>query len=238
MGRYRYRRGSRRSFGASAVSKRQELTSTFGGIDQDVERLFLGFDRGELEQLFTRYEKDYGRPAATYARTAYPKWKDRSVKLSGQTAERLLNLVPPLLPFETRFELVKKLRNANFRRANEHIRTTPERWQQDLGPAIARVVSHGNTSSLSDYVKKRVSWLANGDVATTEKLLLAADQEEAINRLAYLNAEFIRIETMMAQLKNLETAVSHSIELPQGSIHVHIETPKVSTWQKLMNWLG
>jgi hypothetical protein len=235
MGRYRH---SRRSLGGYAVSKREELTSTFGGIDRDVERLFLGFDRVKLEQLFARYEKNYGKPAATYARTAYPKWKDGSVKLNGQTAERLLNLVPPLLPFETRFELVKNLRTANFRKANEHIRTTPERWQQDLGPAIARVVSHGNTSSLSDHVKKRVSWLANGDVADAEKLLLAADQEEAINRLAYLNAEFIRIEAMMAQLKNLETAVSHSIELPQGSIYVHIETPKVSTWQKLMNWLG
>lgn len=237
MSRYRYRR-SRRSYSAYAISQRQELTSTFGGIDQDVERLFLNFDHHALEELFERYEERYGKSAAAYARAAYRKWKNGSVRLSGQTAERLLNLVPPLLPFDARFDLVKKLRAANFRKLVERVNTTPERWKEDLGPVIARVVKHGDTSNLSDRVKSRIAWLAEGDVSAAEKLLLAADQEEAITRLAYLNAEFVRMEAMMAQLKDFQTSVSHTIELPQGSIYVYIQAPRVTMWQKLMTWLG
>lgn len=236
MGR-RYR-SHRSYYGSYAVSKRQELSSTFGGIDRDVERLFLNLDRDDLDELFAYYEEEHGRSAATYARNTYPKWKRREVQLSGQTAERLLNLLPPLLPFETRFELVKKLRTSNFRRMIRHVNTTPEGWRDALGPAIAEVVSHGSTANIKEGVKQRVAWLADGDVAAAEKLMLAAEQDEAITRLAYLNAEFVRLEQLIAQLGNYQTSVSHAIELPQGSIRVHIVVPKVSMWQKLKTWMG
>jgi len=221
-----------------AVSQRQELSTTFGGIDHDVERLFFQLSPEKIELLFDRYEVKYGRQPANYARNAYPKWKNGSVKLSGQTAERLLNLVPPLLPFETRFELIKKLRRAKFHKANLYVRTTPERWRDDLGPVIAKLIGHGNKAMLPDRIKGRVAWLANGDAAATEKLLLAADQEEAINRLAYLNAEFARMDAMLTQLEQYQTSVSHTINLPQGTIQVSIEIPKVSFFERFKNWLG
>jgi len=234
VGSYR-RRGYRNAY--HGVSQRRELTSTFGGIDHDIERLFFSLSADKLTKLFSRYEVSYGSKAANYAMGTYPKWRAGSVRLSGQTAERLLNLVPPLLPFDTRFELIKKLRAAKFHKMARSVQTTPERWRDDLGTVIAEVVNHGNKAMLPDDLKERVSWLADGDAATAEKLLLAADQEEAINRLAYLNAEFARLEAMLAQLGKYQTSVSHSIDLPQGTIMVFIQAPKVSMWQQVKNWL-
>lgn len=235
---YRRYRNYRAYYGTYAVSKRKELSSTFGGIDRDVERLFLNLDREDLDELFDYYEEEHGRSAANYARSTYPKWKRGSVQLSGQTAERLLNLLPPLLPFEMRFELVKKLRGANFRKLTRYVNTSPEGWRDALGPVIAEVVGHGSTANIKDGVKQRIAWLADGDVAMAENLLLAAEQDEAITRLAYLNAEFVRLESLIARLGDYQTSVSHVIELPQGSIHVHIAVPNVSMWQKFKKWLG
>ena len=237
MGRRRYRR-SWSYYGSYAVSKRQELSSTFGGIDRDVERLFLNLNREDLDELLEYYEEEHGRAAANYARNTYPKWKRGSVQLSGQTAERLLNLLPPLLPFDTRYELVKKLRKANFRKLTRSVHTTPGAWREAVGPAIADVVNHGSSANIKEGVKQRVAWLADGDVAAAEKLMLAAEQDEAITRLAYLNAEFARMDAMIARMGDYQTSVSHLIELPQGSVHVHITIPKVSMWEKLKNWLG
>jgi len=240
MGRRGFRRyrNYRSYFGAYAVSKRQELSSAFGGIDKDVEQLFLNLGKEDLDELLDYYAEEHGQSAATYARNTYPKWKKGTVQLSGKTAERLLNLVPPLLPFETRFALIKKLRSANFRKLNRFVDTSPEGWRDALGPVIAEVVSHGATANISDGMKNRIAWLADGDVAAAERLLLAAEQEEAINRIAYLNAEFLRLESLIAQLGDYQTSISHSIDLPQGSIHVHIAVPRVSMWQKIKNWLG
>lgn len=234
----RRRRRSWNSYGSYAVSRRRELSSTFGGIDRDVERLFLALDREDLEELLEVYEEEFGKSAATYARNTFPKWKKGTVRMSGEVAERLLNLLPPLLPDETRFELVKKLRASNFRKVHRRVYSKPESWREDLAPAIAEVVGHGSTARISDAVKSRVSWLANGDVASAEQLLLAAEKDEAITRLVYLEAELRRIETMVAQLGHLNTSISHQITLPQGTIDVVISIPEKTLWQKFKNWIG
>lgn len=234
----RRRRRRWNSYSYYAVSKREELTTTFGGIDRDIERLFLSLHQEDLEELLEVYEEEFGRSAANYARATFPKWKAKKVKMGAKVAERLLNLVPPLLSPGERFELVKKLRKVNFRKVRRHVHTRPESWREDLVPVIRDVVEHGSTAVISEAVKRRVSWIANGDVAAAEQLLLAAEKDEAITRLAYLQDEFQRLDAIIAQLGDAKTSVSHSIDIPQGTINLHISVPEKTVWQKLMNWLG
>lgn len=233
--RSRYRR---RSYGSYVVSKRQRLSSTFGGIDRDVERLFLSLDSDELDDLFDFYTEEFGASAGNYARKTYPKWKSGSVRMSGEVAERLLNLLPPLLPYDVRFELVKKLRQTNFRKMSRYVGTSPELWVDALLPVIDEVVKHGETANLSEDLKQRLAWLADGDTEAAEKMLSAAIKDESIGRLSYLKSEFQRIDDLLAQLGDHHTSVEHTIELPQGTIRVHIVKPKVSAWEKLKRWLG
>ncbi|WP_032971180.1 hypothetical protein, partial [Stenotrophomonas maltophilia] len=51
------------SYGNYVVSQRRELTTAFGGIDRDVERLFLALDPYSLELLFQAYASHYGGAA-------------------------------------------------------------------------------------------------------------------------------------------------------------------------------
>jgi hypothetical protein len=237
MGRYRYRRNWS-YYGNYVVSKRQELSSTFGGIDRDVEGLFLNLSRPDLEELFEVYQESFGRSAASYARKTYQNWKKGNVRMSGQVAERLLNLLPPLLPDNIRYELVKKLRSANFRRVQRAVHTTPAEWREALAPVVREVVEHGQSAAISNAIKERVAWLAEGDVAAAERLLHAAEQDEALIRLSYLTSEFKRIDAMVLSMGALKTSISHEIDLPQGSISVFIQPPKISTWQRFTNWMG
>ena len=49
------------------------------------------------------------RVAEQYARKTFPAWKSGKTNLSGQTMQRLVELVPPYLEPEQRMELVKTL---------------------------------------------------------------------------------------------------------------------------------
>lgn len=238
MARRRRRSRYQRSWASTHISQRNALSSTFGGIDKDVERLFLALGRDDLDDLLEEYAEQYGDAPAQYARDTFPKWKNGTVRMSGKVAERLLNLVPPRLPLSDRFDLVKKLRQKNFRRTFRTVHTSPEAWHADLVPAIKSLVEHGQTAAISDAIKDRVDWLADGDTAAAERLLDQAMHEEARLRLAYLETEFSRLEQMIAAMNGLETQVSHTLELPQGTISVYIRTPKVSIWSKVKQWLG
>ena len=90
---YRRRSFSRNYWGYQNVSERAQLSAIAGGIDKDIERIFLNLPSYKLESVFSRYGREHGSSALTYARNTYQKWKSGSVQMSGKVAERLLNLV-------------------------------------------------------------------------------------------------------------------------------------------------
>ena len=236
MARYRKRR-HRSSYAARHISQRNALTQTFLGIDADIERIFLSLPKHQLDDVFTRYSAAHGSKAESYARHTYEKWKSKAVMISGQTAERLLNLVPPCLSAEVRFDLIKKLRSGYLRPSHQRIVTKPQTWRQDLAEPIRVLVSTSTTFSLPDDIIKRAAWLANGDTQAAQSLLAAAEQEEAIIRVRYLDAEFNRIEALMLHVENTRS-VTHTISLPQGTIVVTISLPKKSLWQSITKWVS
>ena len=73
----RYRRFSKRSYGAyrasQHVSERHALSSSLGGIDKDVERIFLNLPNLKLETVLLRYGCEHGASALSYARNTYPR---------------------------------------------------------------------------------------------------------------------------------------------------------------------
>ena len=102
MARYYRRRWSSR--------KGQELTNTFAGIDKDIQKIFFALNSRSLNMLFKKYGQLHGKNAEKYARKTFPKWKNEQTGLSGQTAERLLNLIPPYLPQNIKWEPRKTYR--------------------------------------------------------------------------------------------------------------------------------
>lgn len=212
--------------------RRQELTRRFGGIDEDIERIFLNLDRVSLRALLREYASRYGDSAASYARSTYSKWKTGSVLLSGQTAERLLDLVPPYLSGQTRYELIRKLRLNCISKLSPSVACAPMNWRSAVEPAIAQVVSHFRSQALPSQVTSVATWLTTNDAKAAQALLARAEEEEAVIRTRLLAQEFRRIEALLgAHEGGPRVTIRHVISLPQGTIHVTIKPPRQSAWE-------
>ena len=221
----RYRRYT--DWGAHWASKRSQLSTAFAGIDKDIEFIFLNLDNRALEAILAQYGRAFGDNAEKYARRTYPLWKKGATRLSGQTAERLLNLLPPFLSQNKRCELIKKLRDhyMNRQRLTEHVTTSPDDWRRALIPILTRIVERSRSFKLPEELQRRAAWLSAGDAVSANKILTSVEQEEANLRTAYLDAEFRRIDQYVRIIENTES-VSHTITLPQGTIHVTIALQK------------
>ncbi len=222
----------RRNWGEYHVNKRNQLSILFAGIDKDIEKIFFNLNNTQLHNLLTIYGRKYGASAEQYARKTYSSWKHGITRLSGQTAERLLELIPPYLTKKARYELAKKLRNNYISKSNEYVSTKPESWKQDVIPVIYELIKQSNNFKLPEELYRRAAWLADGDIDDANKILASIEQEEAQLRTAYIHAEFNRIETFVNHIENTKS-VSHKISLPQGDIFVTIEREKETFWERM-----
>ena len=141
--------------------------------------------------------------------------------MSGMVAERLLNLVPPLLDPAAKFELVRKIRAAYTKRCKRTIYCSPENLRSAVGPVVNQLVAQSSSLQLPPHVVARIRWLADGDTVEANKILTAVEEEEASIRLRYLDAEIRQIESMISSLRG-EMEIKHEIILPQGNILVHV----------------
>lgn len=212
------------------------MTHQFAGIDKDVEKIFLSLSQSDLERILASYGQAHGLKAEAYARETYVKWKTGEVKMSGQTAARLLELLPPVLPASARFELIKKLRAGHFKRTTVRVQSTPLTWRQDLAQPIRDLIDASAAFSLPDAVISRANWLTDGDAVAARRLLVAAEQQESAIRLAYIDEELRRIEALLQDI-DTHRRIIHTLQLPQGEIILTVELPQRSLLQRLTGWL-
>jgi len=98
---YNYRNW--RDYPPAPPSKYSFLTGLFGSAVSAIRHAFLNLDKNALDKLLLRYGKIYGNSAERYARKTFPDWQIGLTILSGQTMERLIELVPPYLSPDQRF---------------------------------------------------------------------------------------------------------------------------------------
>ena len=219
---YRRRNYYRRyNYARAHEAARNEISVVSGGIDSDIKRIFLSLPPFKLETLFRKYRLEHGASAESYARKAYPNWQSGNVQMSGMVAERLLNLVPLVIDSGTKFELVRKIRDAYNKSDNRRIHCLPESWRAEVTPIINELVAKSSAFQLPPYVVLRIRWLADGDTAAAQKILTAIEEEEAATRIRYLDAEFRRIEVLLGSIQG-KKEILHEIVLPQGKISIHI----------------
>jgi len=233
------KRSSRYTAPAAAIrhmAERADLSRQFGGIDHDIERIFLTLPERKLSDVLESYGSTYGATAEQYARETYQKWSSGSTKMSGQTAARLLELLPPVLSATQRFDLVKKLRAYHFQRKSVRIQSSPASWRHDLVKPLQELVGSSATFKIPEELKEKATWLMDGDIAAAQSLLAAAEQDEAAVRIAYVEEEMRRIEALMS---NIDTTrrLTHTLTLPQGDITLQVELPQRTLMQRLTGWM-
>ena len=209
----------------------------FGGIEKDILQVFLSLPTFALNGLLSRYGEKFGRGAEQHARKTYPSWQTGAVKPAAKTLEKLVELLPPFFTIEQRFELIRKLRTHHLERRSLRLTTTPEQWRSQLAPLIQELFDHGAKSHLPQIVYEKATWLTNGDAAVAQKLLRTIDQEEANLRFSRIEDEFRRIQFLLENVKNVEP-VSHTIELPQGTISITIQRNQKTLTAKIAELLA
>ena len=102
-----------RKYWSHAVSRFSKLKSILGDAVLDIRHTFLGLNEPMMQRLLTVYGQRHGDSAANYAGKTLPKWQSGAVTLSGQTMERLVELVPPFLTASARLALLEKILQKN-----------------------------------------------------------------------------------------------------------------------------
>ncbi|MFT6835525.1 MAG: hypothetical protein ACJA0H_001565, partial [Francisellaceae bacterium] len=164
------RRKSYNSQAAEHIRAFNEFSRKLGPVVKDIQVAFFDLPPSELDDLLSRYGQVHGFKPEQYARETFQLWKSGSRKMSGQTIERLLNLVPKYLSYDERYEITKRLCGYHSKKESVHIRINKE----DVNEGIAKIDEALKLFEISDILKalpehvtESATWLNDDDVIAT-----------------------------------------------------------------------
>jgi hypothetical protein len=231
-------RGSGRS---SASSKYLELYRVFGPVTAAIRASFLEFDDDALDELFKDYGVIHGTSAETYARKTFPAWKSGKTNLSGQTMERLVELVPPYLEPEQRMSLVRALAKQHEPRTRKPYKNISVNIEQPAG-AFAEIDAALDAMDIEDvlahlpeHVMKAATWLYDDDATAARAILAEAKraENEIVKKQACREIELLKRTISTGQVKT----ANYSVELPAGTLSVTAFTPSKGFFATILSWL-
>lgn len=196
----------------------------YGSLVDRVTRIFFAMDEVTKERVLQKFREVRGDGAYVYAKRTIASWQPGQVRRVGLTVMRLLEFVPMFVDLESKFELVRIMREETLRRLRQtNIRMTIE-VDQDLTELMARVrdvVQAQVDIELAPGFFELKTWLSAGDaivfqrmIRTTERELLLEKSEDFLKRVRYL--QFIR-----AQI-DIPVTMKAVFELPTAQIVLRI----------------
>ncbi len=169
------------------IREARELSRELGGTDEDVKRYFFSLSSVELRPILDAYERQHSKAAREYAEATFPAWRIGSVKMSGQNAARLFNLLPRFMPLNRKYDLVESLWEKLGPRSE---------WSIAFGLNVdAKAVDHAvtqhvaktiNAHAIPESLQRRFAWLADGDSQVMQQLLnhfMMRDRQQAVEKV-------------------------------------------------------
>ncbi len=153
------------------LSHRDRVSLRYGGLDEDIRRIFFQLSADDRRSLFCQYENEFGRSKRQYAERTYKKWRNGEVRMSGGVSERLLDFLPPLLPAKTKYDLIETLWTRLQNRETITIRVRPDTGYQKALDLVAATVQEKLKTTIPDAVRSRLSWLSGNDAYAAEQLI-------------------------------------------------------------------
>lgn len=220
-----HRRRSRRKWHTNwhqyHAEERRRVSSLYGGIDDDVRRVFFNLTHATLKLVFADYKERFGAGACVYAKKAYDKWKSGKVQMSGQVSERLLAIVPRYLDFSVKYELLQKIcRRREGTRLRVEI-TADMTVREALGKAL-RSIENARSTTLPDYIAQRLHWLAEDDGMVAENLLSHVLTREHEMIVRTVQDELRQMLSVSSQLvgKPVEIQAQRQVYLPGATVQI------------------
>ncbi len=190
------------------------------------------------DDLFTKYGVQYGARAEAYARGTFSKWGSGATTLSGQTMERLIQLVPPYLSPQKRYSLLEVVVNIHKKSAPSRpskvvcINTeAPHPGISEINKALSEMKMSDPLAHVPEYVMKTATWLYDDDITVARAMLAQAESlhNESIKASAIRDMQLILNSISAGQIKT----ASYRVPMPSGTLEVQIFTPKKGFWQNL-----
>jgi len=222
------RRGGRRNYGQERalqhIQEAKDLSRELGGTDEDVKSYFFSLENNQLDEVLDRYENKYGPVVREYAEKTYPKWKRGRVQMSGLVAERLFNLLPPIMPLQTKFQLTESLwrhvgpssNKTYFIGLNADLGELDQIIKKHLEEVVIRY-------KIPDSLERRFSWLSQGDVDIKQQLLNHLRQQEKHLLSRVLDTKLpLLIQHLKGAGGELTTHVMQSLNVGKHEVKVRI----------------
>lgn len=165
-----------RNYGAERarehVAAARRLTLELGGADKQVKEWFFNLPQSELARILTDYGKEFGEPAREYAEQTFPKWKSGQVQMGGMVAERLFNLLPPIMPFSMKYSLTEGLWHHFGPSSNRTIWIGLDADITNVREAArAHFAEKASAFRIPSSMETRFNWISADDVGVKQDLL-------------------------------------------------------------------
>lgn len=154
------------------IREAEELTRELGGTDQDVKQYFFNLPPGERARVLGLYGQKYGEDARQYAEETIPRWQSGQRKMAGQTASRLFNLLPPLMPLEAKYRLTEGLWRHVGPQSKRRLRVGLDAAESDVIDKVREhIESVVSGYQIPESLARRFDWISAGDVAIKQQIL-------------------------------------------------------------------
>jgi uncharacterized protein YbgA (DUF1722 family) len=150
----------------------RRLELALGAAIRYVKQYFFSLPPHQLRIILDAYAQEHGSSARNYAERKIREWESGAVQMSGQTAARLFNLLPPRMPLATKYQIVEHL----WKHAGPKSKKT---WRVGLDATVDQaldVVRKHLDDVVTNYrvpedLERQFSWLAADDARVKQDLL-------------------------------------------------------------------
>lgn len=242
-----YKRRSYRSWRSRGYGKKYEpskyviLARMFGSTISEIRQAFLALQEDALDELFQDYGSIHGASAERYARKTFPDWRTGKTKLSGQTMERLVELVPPYLDPDQRISIIKKLVEHHKPRTPTQQKLisinieSPNQAFGEIEDAFREMNISDALAHVPEHVMQAATWLYDDDITAARSIISESvrHQNEIMKQSARKEIDLLKRTIASGQIKT----ASYSVDLPSGSIRIQAYTPQKSIIKRIIEWL-
>ena len=225
----RYKSWRSRQWRTFQPSKYTVLVRLFGDGVEGIKNAFLNLDEEAKEELLLDYGAIHGESAERYARKTFLSWKNGKTNLSGQTMERLVELVPPYLPSDIRIDILKKVlikhkKKGIYATVRVNVKE-PLIGFLEIDKVITQMKIEDQLAYLPKQVMEAATWLYDNDVTAARSMLAEATRVEndMLKKNALKEIDLLKRTINSGQVKT----ANYNLELPSGTLSVIATSPSI-----------
>jgi|GEM_PF-1803871 len=198
---------------------------------------FFNLSTSSFDQLLQEYGNKHGASAKSYAKKTYSKWKSREVDLSGETQEKLIDLVPRFLSTEQRTSILEDIvaHNEPDKPSQEFLvkAADPQVGFSEVRAFLQQNTNPDSLAYLSTKAMNRAKWLFDNDSTVVRSILakLSGAQDANQRTTALRELELLEKTISSGQVKS----ASQKFEFPSCRVKITVR-PK-GLLESLRDWL-